>query len=477
MKYLTFLAAFLFSQWAIAQEISIQLGDNDIGQNQTFTIAIVAKNGNIKSYDKFPDIEGFNKMGTSSSSQTNIVNGRVSSTHSIIMNYSASHQGSFTLPPFTMEVNGTKINSPGTTIKVGAPVKQQHNNGFFSDPFEDFFGRKRSEPNEFIDIKEDAFFALTTDKKEVYVGEGFTTTLAFYVAESNRAPLQFYDLGKQLGDILKIIKPSNCWEENFNIEQINGQRVVINGKNYTQYKVYQGSFYPLNTEPIKFPSVGLDMIKYKVAKNPSFFGQNRQESLKKFYTKSISVKVKDLPPHPLKDKVAVGNFRLKEEINKTELETGQSFNYDFNIYGEGNIAGVTAPSAASNEDLELYPPNTQQQINRSGGRVTGTKTFDYYGIPKEPGEYNLGDYFQWVFFNLNKDRYDTLKAHAVIHVKGESRKNESIISNDLGSFYDLIDIESNELMHQNDWGILRIVTNAFILLVVILSAYFIIKRK
>ena len=219
------------------------------------------------------------------------------------------------------------------------------------------------------------------------------------------------------------------------------------------------------------------MIKYKVAKNPSFFGQNRKESLKKFYTKPVTVKVKDLPPHPLRDKVAVGNFRLKEEINKTELTTGQSFNYDFNIYGEGNIAGITPPETTSTDDLELYPPNTQQQINRSGSRVTGTKTFDFYGIPKEPGQYNLGDYFQWVFFNLNKNRYDTLKAHVILNVTGESRKNESIISNDLGAFYDLIEVESNELMYQNDWSVLRIVTNAFILLLVILSAYFIIKRK
>jgi len=218
MKYLSLLFLLLTSPQTFGQELSINLGDNDIGQNQTFTIAIVSKNGNISSYDKFPDIEGFNKMGTSSSSQTNIVNGRVSSTHSIIMNYSASKQGTFTLPPFTIQVNGQSVSSQGTTIKVGAPVQQQHNQGIYSDPFEDFFGRRRSEPTEFMDIKEDAFFALTTDKKEVYVGEGFTTTLAFYVAESNRAPLQFYDLGRQLGDILKVIKPANCWEENFNIE-------------------------------------------------------------------------------------------------------------------------------------------------------------------------------------------------------------------------------------------------------------------
>ena len=475
MKYLFFIIGSLLTLNSQAQDLSIQLGSNQIGQNQTFTISIVSKNGNIKSYDKFPDIEGFRKLGTSSSSQTNIVNGRVSSTHSIIMNYSASKEGSFTLPPFEINANGFLLRSAGTTITVSKPIQQQNNRGM--DPFEDFFGRKRSAPSEFVDIKEDAFFALTTDKKEVYVGEGFTTTLAFYVAEANRAPLQFYDLGRQLGDILKVLKPANCWEENFNIEQINGQRVVLSGKSYTQYKVYQGSFYPLNNEPIVFPSIGLDMIKYKVAKNPSFFGQNRQESLKKFKSKAVTVKVKELPPHPLKDKVAVGVFKLKEQINKTKLNTGQSFNYDFNVYGEGNVASITEPNVEASENIELYPPNIQQQINRSGSRVTGGKNFDFYGIPKEPGTYDLGDYFQWVFFNLNTDQYDTLKANVVLTVTGESRKNESIISNDLGSFYDLIEIESNEIMYQTNWSTLRIVTNGFILLIIILSVFFIYKNK
>ena len=475
MRYIAFLILTLFSIKTQAQDLSIKLGSNQIGQNQAFTISIVSKNGNIKSYDKFPDIEGFRKMGTSSSSQTNIVNGRVSSTHSIIMNYGPSSEGSFSLPAFEINANGLLIKSPGTTITVSKPVQQQHNSR--SDPFQDFFGRQRSAPTEFVDIKEDAFFALSTDKKSVYVGEGFTATLAFYVAEANRAPLQFYDLGRQLGDILKVIKPANCWEENFSIEQINGQRVTLGGKNYTQYKVYQGAFYPLNNEPIIFPAVGLDMIKYKVAKNPSFFGQNRQESLKKFRTKTISVKVKELPPHPYKDKVAVGNFKLRETIDKTEVNTGESFNYDFNIYGEGNIAGITAPNIFESENLELYPPNTSQQINRSGNRVTGTKAFDFYGIPKEPGSYDLGNYFQWVYFNLRKNNYDTLKSNVVLNVTGESRKNESIISNDLGSFYDLIEVESNEFMYQNNWPILRIVLNLSILLIIIASVFLVFKFK
>jgi hypothetical protein len=308
------------------------------------------------------------------------------------------------------------------------------------------------------------------------MGEGFTATLAFYVAVANRAPLQFYDLGRQLSTILKKVKPQNCWEENFNIEKINGLPMEINGKQYTQYKIYQGEFYPLNTEDIIFPKVSLEMIKYKVAKNPSFFGQNRQEGFKTFYSRPVTVKVKDLPSHPLKDAVAVGHFQLRENIDKTNINTGQSFSYDFNIYGEGNVAALNSPEIPESPDIEFYKPNIEQNIRRSNNTVTGAKSFTYYGIPNEPGTYKLEDYFQWIYFNTRKSKYDTLKSSVVIHVTGESKKNETIIANDLGPFYDLIEVEDNTLMHQNDWERIKMIANAFILLILAASVYVIFKK-
>ncbi|TRX50900.1 protein BatD [Fulvivirga sp. M361] len=465
-------------QLALGQEASIELGPSQIGENQAWTITLTVSNERLKSYDDFPDIKGFRKRGTSSSSSTQIINGQISSSQSITMTYVPTRQGTFRLTPFSMAINGKTVKSQGTTITVGPPVKRQQRR----DPFKSLFDRDPFDTfndkgdTEFVDIADDAFLALTTSKKEVYVGEGFTTTLSFYVADNNRAPLQFYELGKQLSDILKQVRPENCWEENFNIENINGEPVNIRNKRYTQYKVYQGVFYPLNSETITFPSVGLKMIKYKVAKNPSFFGQNRQEDFKTFYSKEKMVKVKELPPHPLKDQVAVGDYLLDERINSENLETGQSFSYEFNIYGEGNISGVGNPVVDGGENFDFYDPNETQKINRRNSRVTGSKSYSYFGIPKEPGTYALQDYFNWVFFNPNTEKYDTLKSNIQVTVKGESKKNESIQSNDLGSFYDRIAFEDNTLLSNDRFEWTKIVANLLILGMLLTSAYIFIKK-
>ncbi len=85
--------------------------------------------------------------------------------------------------------------------------------------------------------------------------------------------------------------------------------MTVNGKGYSQYKIYQATLYPLNAEPVVFPAFDLEMIKYKVAKNPSFFGQNRKEDFKSF-RQGEACNGKRVAAHPLRDVVAVGDYRL-----------------------------------------------------------------------------------------------------------------------------------------------------------------------
>ena len=50
---------------AKAQNVQIELGPGEIGENQAWTITITVNNDRLKSYDNFPDIEGLQKRGVS----------------------------------------------------------------------------------------------------------------------------------------------------------------------------------------------------------------------------------------------------------------------------------------------------------------------------------------------------------------------------------------------------------------------------
>jgi hypothetical protein len=368
------------------------------------------------------------------------------------------------------------VNDPGKTIVVGPPRQARRQvDPFATDPWEELFGNRKSN-EEFIDVKADAFFALTTDKSEVYMGEGFNTSLAFYVSEQNRADLEFYDMSKQLTDILKKIRPANCWEENFNVENIKREQVTINNKRYQKYLIYQATFFPLNTEAVQFPSVGLKLIKYRMAKNPSFFGPTRQEDFKTFFTNSKTIAVKELPEHPLRNEVAVGEYQLVEEISGEQLQTGESFSYNFKIQGKGNINAIGNLNLPETDKFDLYPPTIRKTVNRRNGGVTGNHSFGFYAIPNEPGVYDLGDYFNWTYFNPRTEEYEVLQSNITVQVSGESKKNETILATDLGSFYDIIDLQDNQLKSRHQYEYLKIFANIFILVMLVLTAIFIFRK-
>jgi hypothetical protein len=460
--------------FAFSQKAKIQFGKTDIALNEFFEITVSLEEERIKNYSAFPEIDGFVKKGTSSSTSTTIINGAVSTLQSITQRYQAAKEGNYSLKPFSMTVNNASASSNGTNIRVG-PAKQ---GGYdpFADMWSNFMNRGNERSVEFVDVKEDAFFAVTSNKKEVFVGEGFTLTIAFYVAETNRAQMNFYDLSNQLTSILKTVKPMNAWEENFGIEEIVPEEVLVGGKKYSQYKIYQGNFYPLSAGKIDLPSAELKMIKYKVAKNPSFFGQNTQQDYKSFVSKESSVTVKDLPPHPLKGNIAVGNYRLSERLQSGQTETGKSLEYTFQIEGEGNISAITDPIIERTEKFDVYPPNVYQTIRRSG-TVFGSKNYKYFVVPNEPGTHELKNYFRWIFFNTTTYRYDTLLPKAVIEAKGASVVSKMNKENELTGIYAEMSNYDNSLRSINETDWLNALASGFLMLVIAFCVYMVWAMK
>ncbi len=449
IKNITFLILCFVTASIAGQDVSIQLGPANIGQNQYFTIKAIVKNKKPQNVSNFPNIPGFEKAGVSSGSSMQIINGRMNQQFSVTQNYTPKKQGRFNLKPFKVTIDGKTASSKGQMITVGAPVQRQSSSW---DPFGDLFGKRRNnnQPREFVDVQDDAFFAITPNKTEIYEGEGVTVTMAFYIALSNRAQIRDNNMIEQIRDIEAKVRPENAWEEKTVINEFNPVRTEINGKPYNRLVLSQSTFFPFNDEDIDLPSMPLKMIKLKEAKQKSWFGNNYQTDYKTYYSRGRVVKVKPLPEHPLKDLVAVGNFKLKENIEKGQLETGNSFNYKFSVIGEGNINAIKAPVVPEEDErLQIYPPNEHQNINAGNGLVTGSKLFDYYIIPNEPGEVDLGEYFNWVYFNTRTEKYDTLRSSQTVNIIGESQKNSAIMASDLGTFYNRIPKLSDDPVEMN----------------------------
>jgi hypothetical protein len=427
---------------ASAQKYQITIGPTEIGSNQIFTISLTAKDADLDNYSNFPNIPGLSKAGTSSSSSMRSVNGQVTNETSIIQNYMPEKEGTFKLPAFTMTVQGLQVKSPGATIKIGPPVEQKSSDPFGSnpfayDPFEDFFNKGKN--SDLKEVKADATFSIQTDKKEVWAGEGFNLTMSFLVSDDNQADLDFYELGTQLAELVRKVKPDNCWEENFGIEEIVPRKVKIGNRGYTEYRIYQATIFPLVARTLNIPQLKLNMVSYKTSSAPTFFGTPRKQEIKAFYSKPITITVKDLPDHPLKGNVSVGQFALETKIGKKEIGLNQGVGVDIILKGEGNISTLNEPKTIKSDLLEVYSPNTRQTIQRAGGRVTGEKIFSYLIVPKERGRITLGNSFYFVFFNTKTARYDTLRPNDEFDVLENKQVQSKGSATGSDAFYSLIE--------------------------------------
>ena len=134
-----------------SQNVKIDISPEKISIGNTLKITITVNNEQIINYGPFPEIKGFRKSGISSSSSTNFINGKMSSSQSIIQNYISTEIGTFEIESFTINVNGQNINVKGQFIEVDNsyddPKQSPFNNFFdpFGDPFDNFFDRNNEE--------------------------------------------------------------------------------------------------------------------------------------------------------------------------------------------------------------------------------------------------------------------------------------------------------------------------------------------
>jgi hypothetical protein len=425
---------------APAAEAEIVLGPPSFSINDYFTISFLLRGAPLERYSAFPEIEGFKKSGKSSTTTTRIVAGARSTELTITQRYAAYAEGEFTLKPFSMTINGLAVRSAGLTLKVGpqaAAATPAPSSGATPPAgiglLDQLFGKPKVQ--DYVEPKDQAFLALVPDKERVYVGQGLHVGLYFYLTPQDQGLLEFYDFAGQLPNIIRQLRQRTVWEETFDEQEIVPENVQVAGKSFLRYRLYEAELYPLNAQPLSFPVVPLRMVKYRVAKKPEAGLDNRMEGFKTYFTAPRTIPVLPLPPHPLRDVVAVGSYRLREAIDRTSFRTGQAFTYSFVVEGEGNLSALNLPAPAAHTGLEVYGPDVEQNLTRQGGRVGGRKSFRYRLIARRPGPVPLDSLFSLVVFNPATARYDTLRSGLHPEVKGPVREAATFRPRPTDPFY------------------------------------------
>jgi hypothetical protein len=464
-----------------SDDVSLIIGEKNITLEDPFIVTVIIKfMGDVPAAPdcKFPELPNFSKRGQSKSTARSFVGGHPLTTCTITQNYSAKKEGNLKVPAFKVNVNGADLKAEAFVVKVIKNTVPDKKESASSEPSvidksakkeEDFTDFIEGNNTQLIDAKEDAFLSLTTSKSNPYVGEGFTVIFAFYVADNNTADIQFNHNDIQIAEITKKIKPENCWEENFGITEAKPSLITINGKKYTQYKFYEATFYPLNNKPTNFPSVTLKLLKFTPEKNGG-----KRSSTVSFSTRPFTVKAKELPPHPLKNEVSVGQFTLRESLNKYKVSTGKSVQYRLQILGDGY--NIKLPEMKNDTIFDFFPPEIDDSQDPRNDKIITTKSFTFQIIPKRAGNFALDKYFQWIYFNTKKEQYDTLKSKVVLGVEGATIATSEAPSA-ITSVYEGIEKTDSSEEANNFVKLLKDEANILIVIMLIGMIYVLIPNK
>lgn len=406
------LPAVVFSQQA-GNKASVSIGETEFLLERPFVITVLIPDANTRPSLAFPDIPGFSKKGTSASMTTIEVSGRQIVSQIITQAYQARQPGRYQLAPFLLTINDVDIPVDGAELTVLAPpaATASGSSSLTAAP------------------KNAAFLQLKTGKTALYAGEGLSMTLSFFVADNYPYVLNFTALEKQLQAIIKQIRPVNAWEENWNIIDLKPVPVLVGGKKFREYRLYQAVYFPLVARALTFPSVSLQLTRQPVVGPPAA----RPESIS-FSSQPVGVVVRALPPHPLRGQVPVGLFRLEETLSKARVDAGQSVRYTFAVAGIGNIAALTSPGLSESSDIDIFPPEERQTINRIGGQISGRKAFSYFLVPHQNGTVALVSRFRWIYFDPHRARYDTLRPRLTVRVGGSAEAGmDTALANRLAS--------------------------------------------
>jgi len=399
------LIATLFCIVAKAQEVRIELARKKINLNEFLQIRMLINNEELKQVEDFPEISNFEKAFQVSLEYTN-QKGQI--TQGIEQNYKPKQTGTFTIPSFELRVNGKKATFKGEEVLV---VKNEKN----EDNEEDLLAELEEEGQKNIALNisklQDFFLLLNVSQKEVFVGEEVNISFALYVAEDAPASLDLYQLDKQLTRIVRQIRPSKAWEEDYRLDTVRTEKLELGKRKYTRYTFYQAAFYPAEAGLWQIPSLELQMEDKE---------HNNIITLK---TQAVRIEVKPIPK--AEKKVPVGRFQWQEAISYLKIQTGQTVSYQINVVGSGNFAMLNLTQTTA-KDLEIYTPTIEQIIRKTPTQLLGIKTFKYAIVAKKPGKYPLKNLFYLVYFNTETQKYDTLRSRLTLEVSGKAIENISL---------------------------------------------------
>ena len=421
------MALIAYSTQALADKVSFTASAPDaVVVGDQFRLSYTVTTQKIKDFQA-PSIKGFDVlMGPSRSQQSNtqIINGNVTSTSSITFTYilMANTAGEYTIGGASIVADGNQMVSNSVKIKV-LPQDQSSNGGQNSSSNNNSSIHSSSGTTV---SNQDLFITATASKTNVFEQEAFVLTYKIYTRESN---LQLNNAK------LPDFKGFHSQE----IEMTTNAKWTpehYQGRNYYTTVYRQFVLFPQQSGKLYIDPAQFQMTVGKPIQSAdpfdAFFngGSSVVEIKKNISTPKIAINVNPLPAGKPSDfSGGVGEFTISSSINSKELKTNDAITIKLVISGTGNLKLISNPEIKFPDDFEVYDPKVDNQVRLTREGLTGNKVIEYLAIPRHAGTYKIPG-VSFSYFDIRSKSYKTLKTEEyVVNIEKGAGNADQVIAN------------------------------------------------
>ncbi|OQB10575.1 MAG: hypothetical protein BWY16_00786 [Candidatus Omnitrophica bacterium ADurb.Bin205] len=352
-----------------------------------------------------PSIEkqdGFDARYLGPSTMVSIVNGVVTSSITHVYTLVPLKTGTFTIGPFSVDVQGKTLTSKPITIEVVSASSGNQQ----STP-----GQALQEPApskiDAEELKDRIFLILSAGKRKAYLNEIMPLTIKLYVNRLGVRDIQFPILETNDFSIEKFAQPKQYREE------FGGVLYDVIEFTTDMFAIKPGEF---TLGPAKLKCnlvVRRQSQRRQTTFDDDFFGGFFNDDIfndffGRYEAYPLELKSADLPitvlSLPVEGKPegfdgALGNFQLNIEATPLEVKAGDPITLKMTVKGEGNFDSVKAPKLQSKDGFKVYGPQVKQNESE--------KIFEQVLIPESEKVTHIPQ-INFSFFNTKTGQYEVL---------------------------------------------------------------------
>ena len=351
---------------------------------------------------EFTDFEYIAGPYTSQSSSTSFVNGKRTSSFTLTYTYTlkADKDGTYTIPPATIKVDGDQYTSNGVRITVLPP---DNVNASSSQASNSASGTSQQRETNNVSA-ENIFMRTLVTKTKVHEQEAILLTYKLYFVGVDVA---------QFTNNTRLPEFKGFLKQDLEIGEIQTELEHYNGRNYQTAVLYRALLFPqrsgdIKIDPAHFEAVLRVQNRAQVRSIFDDFFNSYTTALKPLEAAGVTIHVEPLPAgKPSGFSGGVGQYSISSKISSIELQANEAVTLTITIQGAGNMKLLKTPAVDWPEGFEVYDPKVTNNFKNTAAGMSGTKVVEYLAIPRAGGSYTIPP-IAFAYYDTKDDAYRTL---------------------------------------------------------------------